>query len=341
MHAAVVCLATAIAQLGLTVAILVLVRYQLQGLSTVTVDGKLVVAETCYLTLPGDWPAACIYADVAACVSIAIMFAYFVLQLCATLRASRTNRSTASKLAPQRLHIAQVLVLLLGTVSWLAAASTLQHFSARANAAGLAHAPQRAAVLACCWGSLGLFALLLAGELLPTALANIKASSGLPLQQQQQQHQQCLQQPPGLQLGLSVYSTASAAAAAAAAAAGRSHMSPPASFSAPPGLLHNNGRQQQGIVVGIPCAPAAPVRSAQSMPQLLPPPGEGPGSFQMALLSGRGSFAAGSSSSSSHVMRMPSLQPPPAAVWGTAAGGRIANDSQSVAGRVVVVNRSV
>jgi hypothetical protein len=88
--------------------------------------------------------------------------------------------------------------------------------------------------------------------------------------------------------------------------------------------------------VGIPCAPAAPVRCAHSMPQL-PPSGEGPGAFQMAVLMGRGSFAG----SSSHVVRMSSLQPPPPAVWGTAAGGRIVSDSQSVPGRVVVVNRSV
>jgi hypothetical protein len=54
-------------QLGLTVAILVLVRYQLQGLSTVAVDGKLAFAETCYLSLPDDWPGACVFGMFGAC----------------------------------------------------------------------------------------------------------------------------------------------------------------------------------------------------------------------------------------------------------------------------------
>lgn len=57
------CLSVPCVQLGLTVAILVLVRYQLQGMSTVAVDGKLTLAETCYLSLPEDWTGACVYGE--------------------------------------------------------------------------------------------------------------------------------------------------------------------------------------------------------------------------------------------------------------------------------------
>jgi hypothetical protein len=53
-------------QLGLTVAILVLVRYQLQRMSTVAVHGKLAFEETCYLSLPDDWPGACVYGEAEA-----------------------------------------------------------------------------------------------------------------------------------------------------------------------------------------------------------------------------------------------------------------------------------
>jgi hypothetical protein len=213
-------------------------------------------------------------------------------------------------------------------MSWLAAACTLQYFTVRANQAGLAHAPQRAAVLACCWASLGLFLLLTAGELLPTALAHLTATSSLPLQQQQQ----CIPHLQELQLGLPAHQASSAAAR-------RGYMSAPGSFSAPPAATlygRPQQQQQQSIVLGIPCAHAAPVGSAHSMPQLLLT-GEGPGALQAALLmQGAGSFAT----VGSQAVHLPSLQPPPPAVWGAASAGQTLSDTRGVAGRVLVVNRS-
>ncbi|KAF6262160.1 hypothetical protein COO60DRAFT_676213 [Scenedesmus sp. NREL 46B-D3] len=306
-------------------------------MSTVAVDGKLTLAETCYLSLPEDWTGACVYADAAACVSLALTSAYFVLQLCATMRASSSTSGSASKRVPRRLQAAQVLALLLGVVWWLAAACTLQYFTTRADAAGLAHAPQRAAVLACCWGSLGLFALLLAGELLPAALARISMSGGSRLQQQQQQQQQQQHRLHAQELQLSQPTHQASLSAAG-------YTSAPASLLHPTGPpLHNTHQHQQqqqqqphGVVMGIPCVPAAPVGRAYSMPQLLSP-GNGPGAFQMALLM-RGS---GCPLAASQAVRLPSLQPPPPAVWGPAAGRRASSDSQGVAGRVVVVNRNI
>jgi hypothetical protein len=269
-------------------------------------------------------------ADVAACVSLAFTLAYFLLQFCATYRASKQIIGTASSTRVSRLlQAARVLVLLLGIMCWLAAACTLQYFTVRANQAGLAHAPQRAAVLACCWASLGLFLLLTAGELLPPALAHLTANSTLSLQQQQQQ---CLPHLQELQLGPPVHHASSAAARPG-------YMSAPGYFSAAaaaPAYGRQQQQQQLNIVLGIPCAHAAPVGSAHSMPQL-PLTGEGPGARQAALMmQGAGSFAA----VGSQAVRLPSLQPPPLAAWGGAAGGQTVTGTRGVAGRVLVVNRN-
>lgn len=53
-------------QLGLSVAVLVMVQYELQGAGVIPVQGMDTYTYTCYMALPEDWPAACIYGELVA-----------------------------------------------------------------------------------------------------------------------------------------------------------------------------------------------------------------------------------------------------------------------------------
>lgn len=51
-------------QLGLSLGVLIVVKFQLQGLGTLPVQGVPTYTDICYLALPNDWPAACTYGEV-------------------------------------------------------------------------------------------------------------------------------------------------------------------------------------------------------------------------------------------------------------------------------------
>lgn len=252
------------------------------------------------------------------------MFILSVVQCCTT------SKTSSRKQCPRYLQLSQAALLLLSLLWWAAAACTLQYFSSRANSAGLERAGQRTAVSACSWACTGLFAVLLAGELLQqaplqrsTAVAATAAAGPSP--------------PSGTVFSMGVPMRHLTASPPAAGASFTAAAVPLTGHAAAPANLVSLVAGQQSIqrvqpsggfvVTGIPCAPAAPVPPV--LPPRVPPTaaasGWGPGSYQMAML-GWGS------SGRPHSQILPVSSQP---AWSNPAR------TASAPGRVLVVNPDV
>lgn len=104
-------------------------------------------------------------------ISLLLLFLVSALRLCMTASRARLPLASGGSIGRQQAccHplVLQLLLLCLGLVLWLAAATTLTYFNRRARGDGLPMAPERAAVSSCCWASVGVTGVLLGVHLLP------------------------------------------------------------------------------------------------------------------------------------------------------------------------------
>lgn len=140
-------------QLACSVAVIILTRYQLERTQLSlfqSLSGQQLGAS--YECLMSDsWPGACQYAYSVASISILLCFMLSLLQ-CLSADCCGMGR------------LAECFVDAALIAWWMAAGITLGAKAAGANAAGLERMGQRNAVVAMCWLSVALFAVLLAGE---------------------------------------------------------------------------------------------------------------------------------------------------------------------------------
>jgi len=134
-------------QLACSVAIILIIRYDLQKVEIqINSDGGFIRFNVCLMSSP-QWPGACYYAYVVASTSILLGFLLSLMQ-CLTMDCCGIGR------------LAEVIFDILAIAWWLAAGIVLA--SAAQKATGLPGGSYRAAVVALCWVSVLFFIALLA-----------------------------------------------------------------------------------------------------------------------------------------------------------------------------------